>query len=149
MPERWSSLGDEAQVFRLAEPGGGHLPPGRVLPLPEWLAPNSADIAETAPGRVAGVSAWDSARTTTGQARAMTTRPDALAFGAVVGALRGAGAALGVAIDVVADPAEQFAPQPGWDGHALIEGLQRPVGASRQTFTALRQALVGSFVPLA
>ena len=43
---------------------------------------------------------------------------------------------------VVHDPAAQYRPQPGWDGHALIEGLARSAGEPKAKYRALRQRLV-------
>lgn len=140
-------MSDDDVVFRLAEAGGGHLPKGRVLPVPAWLAPNAADVDETAEGRVPGVSAWDRELTTPDHARSMTKRPDALAYQARVGDLRTTGSTHGVAVDVVSDPADRFKPQSGWDGHALIEGLKRPSDEQKAKYAELRTELVEHFTP--
>jgi hypothetical protein len=147
MRERYTPLTDPEVVFRLAQPGSGHLPVGSVEPLPDWLCPNTADItAANLAQRRPGVSAWQRASASPAEVRVLTGRPEARAFGAAVGVIREVGAPLSV--DVVHDPADQFEPGTGWRAHALIEGLQRPAQMARGVHKELRLRLVNEFKAL-
>ena len=149
MPERFSPLSSEAVIFRLATPASTLFPSGRDLPLPEWLAPTSADEAEAAArNRPAGLSVWQLARTTASQARAFGDQAEALAFSTTAGECRSVGATLSIPLDVLHDPLLDQQDQDGWEGHAVIEGLKRPDGAPKKTYSQLREALVTVFTPL-
>lgn len=146
MDDRFEPLSASDTVLRLARRGSGYLPAGRVYPLPNWLAPTREDRDEAeSRGRRPGLSVWDHARTTPDQARDMTDRPDEPAWCARVGPLLDKGRDHGVLIDVVRDPAEHLRPQPGWDGHSLIEGIARPPGAPKARYKALRASLIPLF----
>lgn len=148
MDERFASLPGSAKVVRFVKPGGGHLPKGRVLPLPEWLAPNQRDKAEAERRRRrAGLSVWDHDRATVHEARTLAEMAGALAFAVTTQACRDAGNAQSLPVDVVRDPLDGDRPKPGWDAHALIEGLSAPKGVDGAPYKRLRSALVDQFVP--
>ena len=71
----------------------------------------------------------------------MVGKSQGLAFGMLVGRALEIGRSAAVELAVVRDPLEEKAPAQGWDGHALLEGLSRPAGASKLTFRKLRAAL--------
>lgn len=137
-PVRFAPINEATDVIRLVNPNGNFFPPGSVFPLPEWLNPTRADEAEgMARQRVAGLSVWDHSRTTVAQAKAFLNRPDDIAFSIAVTAIRQAGNDNDVDLAVVADPRDDLAPQQGWDGHALIEGLKRPPGQPKARYKTL------------
>ena len=159
--EPYTSLRDAQRVFRIVERGGGHWPRGHQEPNPSFMVPTKADKEEAARiGRVPGTSVWDVDETTVGQALAIrehdrlersdgATRPaeddtpphEPWAFAIGVAAARRIGAQHGREVDVVTDPRADLT-LPGAHGHALIEGLARPAGQSRQAQTALLKDLV-------
>jgi hypothetical protein len=149
MAELFAPLLDDQEIFRLAEPDGTFLPKGTVLPLPDWLIPTSADKEEaTQRGRIPGLSVWDRKGCAVKDARALSNRSNNRPFFARVGDLRAVGTQVLPApynVDVVTDPLLDHKPKPGWDAHALIEGLARPDGESRQTWRKLRERAVGCF----
>lgn len=152
MVEPFSPLPESATIFRLAEPGTAFLPEGRVLPLPDWLRPTKADEEEGARrGRLPGLSVWDHALSTTAQGRRLSGRgASALAFSAAVADLverahTFAGGA--VPLDLVRDPLLDHRPEPGWEGHALVEGLARLPGQPKSRYKELRSAMVDAFYP--
>jgi hypothetical protein len=65
-------------------------------------------------------------------ARQLTQRPREMAFGLNVGHCKSIGQRHRRELAVVADPLDARQPEPGWDGHCLIEGLKRPPGGDRQ-----------------
>ena len=149
MPERFSPVGDDRLVFRLVATGSTFLPPGAILPLPSWFEPSSGDVAEgAARGRVPGLSAWDQSLTSVEQARALTARPDQLAFGLRAQGIREVGQRFGRALAIVYDPLDQLAPGPGWEGHVLIEGLKRPPEQSRAVHKDCQVELARRCVPV-
>jgi hypothetical protein len=132
-PKQFSPLPEEGRVFRLAVRGSGFLPADAVLPLPAWLEPTKRDVEEaTQRGRRPGLSVWDEAFTRTDEARVVSGRPDGIAFDLAVQDCRETGQRHDREIDVVADPLDDRAPEAGWEGHALIEGIKRPPGVDRQ-----------------
>ncbi len=141
MRERFSALSDESVVFRLATPS--FVPDGAKLPLPNWLRPTDADAkAGKERGRPAGLSAWDNALTTLRQAKAFHPKgADSIAFSIGCGVLRAIGAKFERKIDVVADPWDEKK-MPGWEGHSLIEGLERPGGFQKQRQMDLQVTIV-------
>lgn len=142
MPERFSPLPDEALIFRLADPGSQFLPTDAELPLPRWFEPSSGDVKEgELRNRPAGLSVWDQGRATVENARQLTQRPRGMAFGLEVSSCKRIGQVHGRELAVVADPLDARAPEPGWDGHSLIEGLKRPPGVDRQAHRDLLSAL--------
>ena len=149
MCDRFSQLRPEARVFRLADPGGCFLPAGSVLPLPEWFRPTSADEAEGGKrGRPAGVSVWDDSLTTVDDAKQLADKPGALAFRIGVGRCVAIGRGCERELAVVRDPLDEERPAPGWDGHSLIEGLQRPSGCPKKKQKALLSRLVEACEPV-
>ena len=131
MLERFTPLNDEALVFRLATPA--FVPEGARLPLATWLRPTDADVAEgAARGRPAGLSSWDAERTTVAQAKAfLSSAVNAIAYSMRCGAVRRVGVQFKRNLDVVADPRDDDQ-RPGWEGHCLIEGLERPKGSTKK-----------------
>jgi len=157
MRNRFDVLANEADVFRFATQGGHFLPPGRRKPDSEWLRPTSDDKEEAKErGRVPGLSCWQSDGTGPATARALVGRSvEDVAFEANVGAIRRVAALVASAqnepaiqVEVLHDPAERYRPEPGWEQHAVIEGLDRPPMAKKSAYTTLRSALVGCFEPL-
>jgi hypothetical protein len=163
MADRFEPLDDDATYMRVATTGSRFLPQGHVLPDPQWLRPTSADEREAAErGRVPGLSGWELGLTTPEQAAELSDQPGGRVFGVKAGALRRTALEKDIPIDVLHDPADVLAPRPGWDGHAIMEGLARPERAEdrppalaeltkRQVkgrYLALLQALVGGFESL-
>ncbi len=148
MASGFARVPDEEWVYRLADPGGAFLPEGVVLPLPAWLRPTRADVQEAeARGRRPGLSVWRRDYTKVVEARKLANKPRGLAFTVQAGGCRRVGSRAGIDVDVVADPLHAARPAPGWDGHALVEGLARPPGAARSTYRNLRAALAERFRP--
>jgi len=148
MPEHFAPISNEARVVRFVKPGGGHLPKGRLLPLPEWLAPTKTDKEESAKrGRPAGLSVWDWDRATVPDARALAKMDGSLAFATAARACRDAGVAHSLPVDVVRDPLDDEHPKPGWNAHSLIEGLSAPRNVDGTPYKRLRSVLVDEFVP--
>jgi hypothetical protein len=146
MPDRFADVPDQHRILRLAIPEGSFLPRGATRPLAAWLAPTDQDRAEgLRNGRPAGLSAWDDAWTTVAQARALSGRSTAEAFRVLARDVRAVGRRHAVDVAVVHDPADDLAPERGWEGHALIEGLERPLGGDRHAFNDLREALLERF----
>ena len=151
MTEPFSPVPDDHDVLRFVVQGGRFFPPGHTHPDPDWLIPTSKDKEEAARrGRVPGLSVWDTHRCRLSQARKLAERPHDHAYVAHVAALRGVAASLlppSHPLDVVTDPLTARRGEPGWDGHALIEGLARPAGAPKQVWTELRERLTAHFRP--
>ena len=150
MRERFTPIDPPAIVFRLATPGSGHLPLHATLPLPDWFVPTRDDEQEAADrGRPEpGLSVWDDALTTAGQARLLTGKPEGRAFRLAIHDCVAVGNRHGRALSVVADPLEgPRADEPGAIGHALIEGLKRPKGGDRQRHQLLLRDLVAVCAP--
>ncbi|MBN1209976.1 MAG: hypothetical protein JXB05_34310 [Myxococcaceae bacterium] len=142
MPERFSPLPDDALIFRLADPGSQFLPADAELPLPRWFEPSSGDVEEgERRNRPPGLSVWDRDRATVENARQLTQRPQGMAFGLKVGFCKSLGQHHQRELAVVADPLDARQPEPGWDGHSLVEGLKRPPGGTRQAHKDLLMAL--------
>jgi hypothetical protein len=129
MPERYWPLADEAVVVRLANAQSSFLPATAVLPLPQWLEPTHQDIEEAQKsGRPPGITVWDASLTNVEQARLLSGKPEGRAFAAQVTSCKKVAADHARQIAIVADPVDEKKPSPGWEGHALIEGLRRPAG---------------------
>lgn len=149
-PVRYSPVAPDSRIFRLATEGGAHLPSGQTLPHPEWLRPTDTDVAEAQTSRRRpGLSIWVVGLVTPGQARAIAGRPPnpskEPAFEASMADVRAASHPF--PIEAVHDPDPTHAPQPGWHGHALLEGLHRPSGESKAAYRSLRARIVGVFLP--
>jgi hypothetical protein len=133
MAERFSELPDSAFIFRLVNPNSHFLPAGIELPLPGWFEPSSGDVEEAAGrGRRPGLSVWNKHQAEVEQVKQLLARPDAMAFGLIVHDCKQIGQRHERELTVVADPADQHAPAPGWDAHSLIEGLKRPAEVTKQ-----------------
>ena len=168
MRRRYSPLPDECSVFRTVRRGGGFLPPGQDLPIPEWLEPTAEDAKEAAVSeRAPGLSVWDATLTTFALACVWrgVAESDELGFSAVVRDIRRVGDVHGRAIDVVADPLDVDSPE--WaaavervaedrqesqrrsaEGHSLIEGIKRPGGLPKKAHRDFRDELACLFSPL-
>ncbi len=144
-PEPFEPLPIDTVVFRLAKEDSKFLPPGALSPNADIWAPSSGDEAEGKErGRPPGVSVWDVRRTS--PAQAITIRfgekpPPTRAFAAKVQAILAAGEQHGRTLHAFADPLP-VERGPGADGHALIEGIARPIGVSRVEHKQLLDALV-------
>jgi hypothetical protein len=129
---RYSPLDADRFVFRVAEPDSRFLPFGHSRPDISILDLSSTDKAEAAQsGRRPGLSVWDATRTSVADAQRLTKKWEGLAFGATVANLREVGQIFERALDVVTDP-RLASDGAGADGHALIEGLDRPKMMARQ-----------------
>jgi hypothetical protein len=145
MPERYSPLADGAFIFRLADPGSQFLPMDAELPLPRWFEPSSGDVAEGEKrGRPPGLSVWDKQYATVEDARQLLGRPQSAAFGMSVAGCKLISQTHKREIAVVSDPLDEQAPKLGWEAHALIEGLKRPPGTTRQAHLDLLTELAQS-----
>ncbi len=165
MRERYSPLPGEANVFRMARLGGGHLPHGHTLPLPEWLEPNKEDAtAAQRSGRVPGISVWDCAVARPDDARWFRCRPAEESwqcFAISVERAKDIGRACGRAVELVADPvtlpqadvrlaalgaAERERLASAGEGHSLMEGLKRTAG-TKVAHRSFLDELCGAFGP--
>ncbi len=149
MDEPFAPLPAAALFYRLAERGTTFLPKGAVLPDPLWFRPTSEDVEEAAErGRVPGLSVWDRALTEVAEARVLARKPRGSGFGMTVARAKALGAEAEMSLGVVRDALYQESPKPGWDGHALLEGLHRPAGAPKQRYRDLRASLAEVCVPV-
>ena len=142
-PRRFAALPEDTIWFRLATRGSAYLPKDNVLPDPLWLNPTSEDISEGADrGREPGLSVWDRARTSVRQGQLLANKNDGEAFGMLVSTCLAVGGRHGRCLALVRDPLEDQQSQTGWDGHALLEGLQRKTGEAKLLLRDLRSELV-------
>lgn len=148
MSERFSPLPGASTWFRLANRGSTFLPRDAVLPVDTWLRPTDSDVREgRARGRPAGLSVWEHERTTVEQAGLLVGKPSAEAFGMSVERCIEVGRRLDRSLAVVLDPLDDRAPQPGWSGHSLLEGLEWE-GSTKRSRRALREAIVAEMIPV-
>lgn len=149
MPESGATVPSDNVVFRLVVPGGSFMPKGMTQPLPDLFLPTDADRAHAAASaRPPGLSVWDRDYTTLAQARVLTHRGEAVAFGLEAGTIREIGAQATIPLEVRYDFDPEIANHPGSEGHAVIEGLARPPGTPRATFRTLRQRLLERCAPI-
>lgn len=151
MNDRFKPLGDTATWFRLAEQGSVHLPKDAVQPRAEWLRPTDADVQEgQRRGRSPGVSVWDRGLTTVSQACLLAAKSGGLAFGMTVARCLAIGREQQPErrLDIVSDPLDEQKSTPGWEGHALLEGLHWEGESKRakRDRKALREAIIAELV---
>lgn len=98
------------------------------------------------------MSVWERGLTRPTQAGVLAGKPSGMAFGMTVERCL----AIGLEqrperrLAIVSDPLDAHAPQPGWDGHALLEGLHWD-GENKQAKRArkeLREAIIAELVPI-
>lgn len=82
------------------------------------------------------------------QAGELAGKPDGEAFGMRVDQTLEIGRRHGHPLALVYDPLDEHEPKPGWQGHALLEGLHWPGKAHKQARRALREALVAEVIPV-
>ena len=141
MLERYSPVPHSAEIFRHVKLGGGYFPTGRVHPLPGWIEPDRNDREEAAvTGRPPGVSCWDRSFSTVeasweirqqnaiATARATIPLDQRGAFSTIVERVYAVTSTKRPEVAIVYDPLEP-ALGPCAEGHALLEGLARPVAA--------------------
>ena len=151
--QRFEPLPVGAFIFRITERGKRFLPPDAKLPLPDFFRPTSKDEEQGASlDRPAGLSVWDRELCSVENAKKIVFLPDShpeevQAFGLTVEMTKKIGKANSAPLDVVAFP---YPPEkgPGAAGHAHVEGLARPPGASKKQYKALRLALADSCVDI-
>ncbi len=150
MPERFDRVPDDDVVFRLVEENSSFLPAGARLPLPVWFTPSSEDVSEgERRQRAPGWSVWNRSIASVAQVKTLVERPDSLAFGLKAGAIREVAKTHERALDVLADPADDFKPTPGWDAHCVVEGLVRPAGVPKTRQKDLQADLAARCSPAA
>jgi hypothetical protein len=88
---------------------------------------------------------FDVTRASVGEVRALLSRPDDVAFGCSVAEIKAIGAKWARVLEVVYQPLEARAPTPGWDAHALIEGLRRVPPVEKKNQRQLLTELSSSF----
>ena len=125
------------------------LPQDAVRPSADWLRPTSADVREGKErGRTPGVSLWDRELASVEQACNLSGKRGGEAFGMTVARSIEIGRQHDRELAVVYDPLDEHEPTPGWQGHALLEGLHWPGKAQKRARKALREALVAEVVPV-
>lgn len=119
-----------------------------VRPCHTWLRPSSNDVREgKARGRAPGVSVWDRGLADVAEACALSSKTTGEAFGMTVDRCVELGRSQACVLAIVHDPLDDRQPEPGWDGHALLEGMDWP-GSTKRSRRALREALVAEVVPI-
>lgn len=137
---------DGHDILRLPKPPPDFVPddfrPSGVL-----FVPSPDDKAHALKhSRAVRVSVWDCELTTLAEACSFRGEPEVIVLRARAGDVVVASADAGGDVSVVYDLLE--APDSEWSGaagHAGIEGLDRPAGASRTVFNALREAVADCF----
>lgn len=123
-PADGDPVSDDHNVLRLPKPSL-HFTPDGYAPAIEDVTPSTADKART-PIRV---SVWDATLTTVEQARGFRSMPTLVLAGRV-SELREAGASR-VVYEPLAPPEDS---NPGANGHAGIEGMERSKGEPKQVY---------------
>jgi len=140
-PEEGAPVAGDHVVLRLPAPPKDFVPDG-WRPTHQEVAPSEADKrAAAARGMPVRVSVWDETRTTVAEARSFRGRT-VLVLSAGVEAVLSRGATA-VVYDRL-DPPESE--RPGAEGHAGIEGLDRPSGEPKVIWRARLQAVAECFV---
>lgn len=167
MRNRYDPLPGDRMIFRMARTGGGFLPPGHVLPKPEWLEPDERDVAEaTSSGRPAGLSVWDMTHAKHADACWIRALPheEQASFSASIDALRQVALRHSRRFDVVADSilsevrrdprlgslsqAQRESIESTALGHSLAEGIRRPAGFQKGLHRSFMEELAGRFEPI-
>lgn len=127
-------------VFRIAR--DAFVSPGSKLPLRSWLALTTEDKTKaTARGREPGLSGFDQTMTSADQAVALLGWAASASFGTTVSVWKQTGARFELEVLAVYLPLMDKQPQPGWEGHVLVEGLRRPPGYERARHNDFLDAL--------
>ena len=143
MLERFAPLPGDSVVFRFVDKNSYFLPADAEQPLPGWFEPSKGDVEEgQRRGRPPGLSVWDRQRARVEEVRNLVNRPQSLAFGLKVEECVAIGQRHGRQLAVVADSLDERNPAPGWDAHALIEGLKRPPGTGKREHQEMLSDLV-------